>query len=111
MAINSHNKAIDLQPNNAINYHNKGAAYLRSGRIEEALGCFEKAIEIDSKLALSYSWRGDCFKALKQYQFALDSYNTAYKVSGNEVYLKEKKNMEEMLEQLEPKRKKFLGLF
>jgi hypothetical protein len=48
---------------------------------------------------------------MKQYQFALDSYNTAHKVSGNDVYRKEKKNMEEMLGQIEPKKKKFLGLF
>lgn len=111
MAINSHNKAIDLEPNNAINYHNKGAAYMRSSRVEEALGCFEKALELDDRLALSYSWRGDCFKELKQYQFALDSYEKAYKVSGNEVYLKEKRVVEDILESLQPKKKYFFGLF
>jgi tetratricopeptide (TPR) repeat protein len=62
-------------------------------------------------LALSYSWRGDCYKALKQFQFAIDSYDKAYKVSGNEIYLKEKKIVQDMLEQLEPKKKRFFGLF
>ena len=33
-ALEEHNKAIKLEPKNAINYHNKGAAYFRMNKYE-----------------------------------------------------------------------------
>lgn len=39
-AIESHDKAIALEPKHSINYHNKGAAYFRLLQYANALPCF-----------------------------------------------------------------------
>lgn len=41
------NKALKLDPNNALAWHNKGAALEQLNRYEEGLWCLNKAIEID----------------------------------------------------------------
>lgn len=69
-AIESHNRAIKLEPKHAINYHNKGAAYFRLLDYPNALKCFEKAVELDRKQTLSFVWMGDTLKEMQSYQRA-----------------------------------------
>lgn len=47
-----------------MNYHNKGTAYLKNEQYVEAKECFEKALEKNPNLALTYSWLGDCERKL-----------------------------------------------
>lgn len=39
---------------------------------------FKKAIEHDNKLALSFSWYGDCERELQNYDEAIKFYDKAY---------------------------------
>ena len=110
-AINEHTTAIKLEPGNAINYHNKGAALFRSGEYEGAKEYFQCAIERDRKLALSFSWMGDCEKELKNYEKAAELYQKAYEISGNAVYQKEKEKLEKEFKLEKKEKKKFFGLF
>ena len=46
-AIKYYDKAIELDPNNADAWNNKGLALYNLGKYEEAIKYYDKAIEID----------------------------------------------------------------
>ncbi len=46
-------KALELQPENYQAWHNLGNAYLRLNRLQEAVACFERALEINPQFELS----------------------------------------------------------
>ena len=53
-AIEQYNQAIEINPNFAIIHHQLGVAYNRKGLSNYALACFERALQLNSKLASSY---------------------------------------------------------
>ena len=50
-AIKYYDKAIEIDPNNANAWNNKGLALDNLGKYEEAIKCYDKAIEIDPNYA------------------------------------------------------------
>jgi tetratricopeptide (TPR) repeat protein len=48
-AIKCFDKAVQLDPNNALAWISKANALIESGSEEEAIECFDKASKIDSK--------------------------------------------------------------
>ncbi len=78
MAIDNHKKAIEMEPNNSINYHNVGAALFRMENYEQAKEYFEQAVDKNNKEALSHSWLGDCYKQLGDKKMAVTCYSRAY---------------------------------
>jgi tetratricopeptide (TPR) repeat protein len=57
-AIQAFSKAIEINPEHASAYNNRGAAWHRKGDYEKAIADFSKAIEIDPKDDRSYYDRG-----------------------------------------------------
>ena len=57
-AIQDYNKAIELNPNFALAYYNRGLAKHKLGEHKEAIQDYNKAIEIDPNLGLAYLNRG-----------------------------------------------------
>jgi len=53
-AIDQYSQALEINPNFAIIHHQLGVAYSRKGLMSYALSCFERAIELNRKLAASY---------------------------------------------------------
>jgi len=51
-------QAAELDPQRKLTFVSRGAAYLRLGRLEEALADFNHAIDIDSDYARAYHLRG-----------------------------------------------------
>jgi serine/threonine protein kinase/tetratricopeptide (TPR) repeat protein len=53
-AIEQYNQALQVNPNFAIIHHQLGLAYLRKGLSTYAISCFERALQLNSKLPASY---------------------------------------------------------
>jgi lipoprotein NlpI len=52
--LESYNKALSIRPNFAEVYNLKGNSLKHQGKLEEAIQCYEKAIELDSQYTNSY---------------------------------------------------------
>jgi tetratricopeptide (TPR) repeat protein len=70
---------------------------------ENALGCFEKATELDRKQVISFGWLADTYKEMGNYQKAKEYYLRAYELSDQEDY---KNSSREMEEKINPGKKK-----
>ncbi|MGB6299210.1 MAG: tetratricopeptide repeat protein [Rivularia sp. (in: cyanobacteria)] len=78
-AIAALNQLIKRNPDNAIDYNNRGLVYFQSGEEQKAVRDFNKAIEINPGLPSAYNNRanyyagiGDLKAALRDYEKALD---------------------------------------
>jgi len=76
-ALSSLNKAIELDPKNAMAYGKLGVAYINQGNYQEALSSLSKAIERDPKLASAYGNRGSAYNELGRYEEAFADFNAA----------------------------------
>ncbi len=93
MAIEAYSHAIDLNPDNAAAYNNRGTAYSDIDEYVLAIQDFDKAIGLDLKLAEAYNNRGIAYKergeldrAIKDFDKALElksDFTEAYNNRGN----------------------------
>ncbi len=60
-------KAIAMDPNNAVAYHNLGGTLRDTGHIPEALAAFQTAIQLDHKFIFSYRALADLYWRLGQW--------------------------------------------
>lgn len=80
LAIAACNKALEIDPQLAIAYNNRGRAYYHKGQYDSAIKDYAKAIELDPELTLAYYMKGiilsgsekkkeaiECFKKFLQY--------------------------------------------
>jgi len=58
----------------------EGLRYLKSRDYHEAVRCFDKAIEIDSKFALAWSKKGQALKELGNYEEAVRCFDNAIQI-------------------------------
>jgi lipoprotein NlpI len=77
----------DLPPEiQATSYHNRGIAYARTERNDEALADFDAAIRLNPRYQSAYVNRGDIYQFKHQYEKAIADYDTALKLrDGDEV--------------------------
>jgi tetratricopeptide (TPR) repeat protein len=105
LAVKLIGKAIQINPNHASAYSNRGNALKALKRVEEALASYDKAIAIDPDYAEAYANRGNALKELKRVDEALASYDKAIAIDPDyaEAYssrgsaLKELKRLDEAL--------------
>ena len=103
LAVELIGKAIEVNPNYANAYSNRGAALKELKRLEEANASFDKAIAIKPDYADAYSNRGAVLQDLKRLEEALASYDRAIEIKPDyaDAYLnrgrvlKELKRLEE----------------
>ena len=53
-AIEQYQQALEINPNFSIIHHQLGMAYLRKGLMSYAQSCFERSLELNTKLSASY---------------------------------------------------------
>ena len=70
-ALNAYNKTIDLNPNDASAYNNRGLAYDNLDKDDLAIADYEKAIELNPKYAKAYNHRGSAYEKLGNYEQAI----------------------------------------
>jgi len=79
-------KAIQLDPDNAVFYSRRGEAYKKLGRYEEAVTDYSKAIQLNPNNTVYYhSCRGYNYFLLRNYEEALAGFNEAIKINPNEA--------------------------
>ncbi len=77
-AIAEYNKAIELNPEYAEAYYNRGTAYAQGkGQFDQAISDFTKAIELNPKHAKAYNNRGITYYKLDQSDHACDDFQKA----------------------------------
>jgi tetratricopeptide (TPR) repeat protein len=81
--IEACNEAIELNPNIAQAYYNRGTAYGKLKEHEEAIEDYNKALELNPEYAAAYNNRGTAYGELKQYEEAIEDYNKAIELNPN----------------------------
>ena len=74
------NHALLVTKDNALAHNNIGFAFIAEGRIEEAIGHYDKAISIEKNSADHYNNRGVAYEKSRQYQRAIEDYNEAVRL-------------------------------
>lgn len=82
-SIDSYNKAIELNPDYYLAWHNRGSSLGELEKYEEALNSYNEAIELNPDYYLVWHNRGSVLGQLEQYEKALNSYNEAIKLNPN----------------------------
>ena len=99
-AIEAYLRAIELDPNDAVTYNNRGIAYDIKGDVDLAIADYTKAIKLNPDYAVAYNNRGvvygiksdvdlaiaDCAKAIKlnpDYAVAYNNRGNAYRIKGD----------------------------
>ena len=77
MALTDYSRAIELDPNLAQAYFNRGDTYYRLHRYKVALVDLNRVIELDPNFAQAYFNRGNTYARLQQYEAALADYSRA----------------------------------
>jgi len=67
-------RMIELNPEDAKTYNNRGVAYAELSQYENAINDYTKAIEIDYRYAETYYNRGNSYVELNQYENAINDY-------------------------------------
>jgi tetratricopeptide (TPR) repeat protein len=70
-------KAIQIDPNDAITWYNKGVALGRLGRDEEAIRSYDRAIQIDPNYGDAWDNKGIALTNLGRYDEAIKSFDRA----------------------------------
>ena len=88
-AIESFDKAIELDPNNAEYYHNKGFSEIMTDDYENAIASYTHAIKLDNNEGDHYYYRSKAYYDLKKYDEALADINISIKLDpdGSFSYL------------------------
>jgi tetratricopeptide (TPR) repeat protein len=81
-AIADYAKAININPNDAPGYGNRGVAYVEKKEFAKAVSDFSKAIQLDPRQPTFYEGMGEvCFK-MHQYPRAIEYLNRAIKMDN-----------------------------
>ncbi len=73
-------KTVLADPNNAEAYNNLGTAYSKVGRWEDAIAMCKRAIEIQPDFALAYNNLGSIYGLMSRYEEAIESLEQAVKI-------------------------------
>ena len=81
--IEFYSKAIELNPNYALAFHNRANVYNDMKERNKALDDYNKAIELNPEYANSYNNRGTAYERLGEPDKAIADYNKAIEINPN----------------------------
>jgi protein O-GlcNAc transferase len=79
-ALDSYARALQIRPDYAEAYNNRGVALQEVRRFEEALDSYARALQIRPDYAEAYNNRGVALQNLKRFDDALDSFERALQI-------------------------------
>ncbi|MDE0684478.1 MAG: tetratricopeptide repeat protein [Candidatus Poribacteria bacterium] len=83
MAIEAYSHVIDLNPDNADAYINRGAAYIKEDKHDLAIKNCNKAIQLRPDYALTYNNRGVAYDGKGEHDVAISDYDKAIELKPN----------------------------
>ena len=84
-AIEHYSHAIELNPNNAPTYNNRGVAYRGKGDFDRAIEDYNKAIQLNTGYADAYNNRGVAYQSKDDFDRAIEDYNKAIDLNPNDA--------------------------
>ena len=82
-AIQFYERALEIDPQYAYAYNNKGLSLSRLGRYEEAIAELDKALEIDPNALKAYYNKGLALSHLERYEEAIAEFDKALGIDAN----------------------------
>ena len=86
-AIADYNKAISLNPDNAVAYYDRGLAYHGKDNYVRAIADYDKALSLAPDYAPAHDSRRRAYEQVEQYESALEDYDKAIGVQPDTAYL------------------------
>jgi tetratricopeptide (TPR) repeat protein len=77
------NKAISINPNNEVDWLNKGNALRDQGKYVEAIQAYDEAIRLDPEFALAWSNKGISLGKQGKYDEAIKAFDEAIRLDPN----------------------------
>jgi uncharacterized protein (TIGR02466 family) len=84
-AADSYQQAIQLQPNNADLYFNRGIALTQIGGLDEAIQCYQQAIRIKPSFFEAHGNIGTILQRLGKLDDAIQSYQNGLKINPQDA--------------------------
>ena len=86
-AIECFNAVLEEEPNSAGVWVDKGRTLIELKRFEEAILCFDKALELKSKINEPTAWveKGSALLHLKKYEQALTCFNNSLEIDPGNI--------------------------
>ena len=91
-AIDSFNKALQIDPENSIAWNNKGLAFVKMGDVNEAINCYDNALKINPRDPVFLTNKGNALYKTGDFNKALECYKSA--ITLNPDSKKAKKGLE-----------------
>jgi len=82
LAVNDYNKAIELNPKDALSYLNRGRAYSNKKSYDLAANDLDKTIELNPKDSTAYFLRADLYEKKGSTQQAIGDYQKAVELDA-----------------------------
>lgn len=84
-AVDSYSTAIDMQPESAQFYNDRGCTYNRLEEYNKAISDLDKAIELDPKFASAYNNRGYAYDRLEEYDKAISDFKKSIELDPKQA--------------------------
>jgi len=84
-AIKDYDKAIELDPRDAVAYDNRGYAYGHLGNYAQAIKDYDKAVELNPTYAAAYNDRGYVYSNLGNYAQAIKDFDRAIELNPKDA--------------------------
>lgn len=84
-AITLLSQLINRNPENAIDYNNRGLVYFQNGQQLLAIADYDKALQLNPQLASAYNNRANFYAACEQLEMAITDYDQAIDLNPSYV--------------------------
>jgi len=88
-AVDCYTKAIERNPNNAIYFANRAAAYSHMGKHQFAIDDCKQSLKINPQYSKAYGRLGLAYFSMGMYKDAVEQYNKGVELEPNNASLKE----------------------
>jgi len=89
--IKGSRSTLSVEDSTLFACYNKGLSLANSGRYAEAIGCYDKALEIDPQFAKAWVNKGATLILLKRHQEALQCFDKALAIDPKNEYAQQLK--------------------